>query len=73
MTCPKCGGEMPSRRRNGVEIEQCRDCHAIFLDAGEFERLVGIESSQLGAPDPQGSDDAPEPLHGGSRTLLFLS
>ena len=73
MRCPKCGGEMPSRTRNGVQIEQCRDCHGIFLDPGEFERLIAIESSPLGAPHRDGADDDPAPLHGGSRRPLFLS
>jgi uncharacterized protein len=73
MRCPKCGGEMPSRRRNGVLIEQCRDCHGIYLDPGEFERLIAIESSQLGIPDSDADDDAPAPLHGGARPAVFLS
>jgi Zn-finger nucleic acid-binding protein len=48
MTCPKCGGEMRTHERNGVTIEQCRKCHGIFLDRGEFEQLMGRESSFLG-------------------------
>ena len=49
MTCPKCGGAMRSHARNGVLIDQCRDCHGLFLDAGEFERLMAAEASMLGA------------------------
>jgi Zn-finger nucleic acid-binding protein len=48
MTCPKCGGEMRTHERNGVTIEQCRKCHGIFLDRGEFEQLLSRESSFLG-------------------------
>jgi Zn-finger nucleic acid-binding protein len=48
MTCPKCGGEMRAHQRNGVTIEQCRKCHGIFLDRGEFEQLLSRESSFLG-------------------------
>ena len=48
MACPKCGGEMHAVERNGVTIEQCRKCHGIFLDRGEFEQLLGRESSFLG-------------------------
>jgi uncharacterized protein len=48
MTCPKCGGEMRTHERNGVTIEQCRKCHGIFLDRGEFEQLLGRETSFLG-------------------------
>ena len=48
MTCPKCGGEMHAVARNGVTIEQCRKCHGIFLDRGEFEQLLARETSFLG-------------------------
>lgn len=48
MTCPKCGGAMHTRSRNGVTIEQCTGCHGIFLDRGELEQLIGAESSFLG-------------------------
>jgi Zn-finger nucleic acid-binding protein len=60
MTCPKCGAEMRTHRRNGVTIEQCRKCHGIFLDRGELEQLIGRESSFLGQEgflrsEPEGS------------------
>jgi uncharacterized protein len=48
MTCPKCGGEMHTVERNRVTIEQCRKCHGIFLDRGEFEQLLSRETSYLG-------------------------
>ncbi|HKZ14019.1 MAG TPA: zf-TFIIB domain-containing protein [Solirubrobacterales bacterium] len=48
MTCPKCGGQMHANKRNGVTIEQCRKCHGIFLDRGEFEQLMSRETSFLG-------------------------
>jgi Zn-finger nucleic acid-binding protein len=48
MVCPKCGGEMRTHQRNGVTIEQCRKCHGIFLDVGEFEQLLSRETSFLG-------------------------
>jgi Zn-finger nucleic acid-binding protein len=43
---------MRIHRRNGVTIEQCTKCHGMFLDAGEFEQLLGAESSFLGR-DPR--------------------
>jgi uncharacterized protein len=48
MVCPRCGGEMRGHERNGVHIDQCRKCHGIFLDRGEFEQLLGRETSYLG-------------------------
>ncbi|HVX34502.1 MAG TPA: zf-TFIIB domain-containing protein [Solirubrobacterales bacterium] len=51
MICPKCGAEMRERARNGVIIEQCRGCHGIFLDRGEFEQLLSRETSFLGGDE----------------------
>jgi Zn-finger nucleic acid-binding protein len=48
MTCPKCQAPMRRHKRNGVTIEQCTKCHGIFLDRGELEQLIGVESSFLG-------------------------
>jgi hypothetical protein len=46
---------MRTHERNGVTIEQCRKCHGIFLDRGEFEQLLGRETSYLGdGLDPRG-------------------
>ena len=39
---------MRTHTRNGVTIEQCTRCHGIFLDRGELEQLIGVESSFLG-------------------------
>lgn len=36
---------MRSYERNGVVLEQCNECHGIFLDRGELERLIGAESA----------------------------
>lgn len=46
---------MRTHRRNGVTIEQCTKCHGMFLDAGEFEQLLGAESSFLGQEPPKDS------------------
>lgn len=54
LTCPKCQAPMRSDKRNGVTIEQCTKCHGIFLDRGELEQLIGVESSFLGGYDRPG-------------------
>jgi Zn-finger nucleic acid-binding protein len=64
MICPKCGHEMRTHQRNGVTIEQCRKCHGIFLDRGEFEQLLARETSFLGNDDP--------PANGAGGRLLRL-
>ena len=60
MICPKCGGEMRTHQRNGVTIEQCRKCHGIFLDRGEFEQLLTRETSYFGQADDQRRGQSPE-------------
>jgi uncharacterized protein len=50
LTCPRCGGRMQTHLRNGVAIDQCVKCHGLFLDPGEFERLMAAEHSALGRP-----------------------
>lgn len=52
LVCPKCQGTMSTHARNGVEIEQCERCRGLFLDLGEFERLLAAESSFLGQGSP---------------------
>lgn len=34
--------------KNGIHIDQCEGCHGIFLDQGEREQIVGVESSYYG-------------------------
>jgi Zn-finger nucleic acid-binding protein len=41
---------MRTHLRNGVAIDQCGRCYGIFLDRGEFERLLAAEQSMLGRP-----------------------
>ena len=48
LTCLKCGGAMRTYERNGITIDQCTVCHGIFLDPGEFERLLAAEQTVLG-------------------------
>jgi Zn-finger nucleic acid-binding protein len=31
--------------RQGVHLEQCRECRGIWLDRGELDRLIDVESS----------------------------
>ena len=44
--CPKCGVRLTERPVHGVVIDECRDCHGIWLDPGELERLI----AQAGLP-----------------------
>jgi uncharacterized protein len=44
MNCPRCDGRLHERTYDDVHIDQCDRCQGIWLDAGEFEHLVGKES-----------------------------
>ncbi len=39
MKCPKCGGDLAERDYEGIKIDQCGDCHGVWLDAGELEQI----------------------------------
>ena len=68
MNCPKCDGEMRTHQRNGVTIEQCRRCHGIFLDRGEFEQLLTRETSNLGNGESLGGGPSGGGTVGGDAT-----
>jgi Zn-finger nucleic acid-binding protein len=44
LSCPKCGHPWRSFERNGITVDQCTGCGGVFLDRGELERLIEIES-----------------------------
>lgn len=50
LQCPKCRGVMRTYDRQGVHIEQCDTCRGIFLDFGELEALIRLESQVRQAP-----------------------
>lgn len=64
MTCPKCQGDMSSYERNGIIVDQCKECRGIFLDRGELEHLIGAEQAWSAAP-PQQPQNYQPPAHYG--------
>lgn len=40
MKCPSCGYDLITGKWHGVRIEQCTQCHGIWLDADEAHRLL---------------------------------
>ncbi|MGZ0213063.1 MAG: TFIIB-type zinc ribbon-containing protein [Actinomycetales bacterium] len=62
-TCPKDGAELRPYEGNGVVINQCDGRRGIFLDRGELESSMDVESSFYvgrnpapGYPQPQYPD-----------------
>ncbi len=39
MRCPKCGGQLVEEHHENVDIDKCSDCHGIWLDPGELDKL----------------------------------
>ncbi len=40
MKCPRCGADLRVEHYSGIEVERCPECHGIWFDAHEAERLV---------------------------------
>jgi len=45
MHCPKDGSELHEILFRGITIDRCFNCGGVFLDAKEFEKVAGEESS----------------------------
>jgi uncharacterized protein len=74
LTCPKCSGSMRSYERVGIVIDQCSECRGVFLDRGELEKLIDVESGQARAtagsgvePPARGTQEPRREHHGGTR------
>jgi Zn-finger nucleic acid-binding protein len=44
MICPVCGDKLRAIERSGIEIDICPGCKGIWLDRGELEKLLTVES-----------------------------
>jgi len=40
MKCPKCGADLHTEAYHGVQVDRCKECLGIWLDAGEAETLI---------------------------------
>lgn len=47
MKCPKCGSDLETKLHEAVEVDVCKACGGVWLDAGELEQLAGKESTVL--------------------------
>jgi hypothetical protein len=47
MKCPKCYSDLKEESFHGVNIDRCQQCHGVWLDAGELERLARHEESAV--------------------------
>ena len=47
MKCPKCGGDLVERAFHQTKIDECRDCHGVWLDAGEVQQVLRVRHGAL--------------------------
>lgn len=47
MSCPKCGMSLIEIDYKGVKIDKCSECLGIWLDTGELESILEMESSAI--------------------------
>jgi uncharacterized protein len=46
MHCPKCGHELETITIHHVDVDRCFHCNGLWLDDGEFEKLVKVETTK---------------------------
>lgn len=46
MKCPKCGMNLSEIAKGKVVLDTCFNCHGIWLDQGELERLLQGEGNE---------------------------
>lgn len=40
MKCPKCGYDLITGEWHGIVLDQCTNCHGLWVDAREAERVI---------------------------------
>ena len=40
LRCPKCGNNFAEEQYEGISIDRCTGCDAIYFDAGEVDQLL---------------------------------
>ena len=64
LRCPKCHGDLVVYERQGIVVDQCRDCRGVWLDRGELEHLIDLEAEyvrRMSKPDTASRPDAGDP------------
>ena len=48
MHCPKCGMTLHTVKFKGVDIDRCFNCHGLWLDQGEREKIIAHDDERKG-------------------------
>lgn len=43
MKCPKCGHDLKEREFHHIRVDECVQCHGMWLDKGELEMMSHVE------------------------------
>jgi PAT family beta-lactamase induction signal transducer AmpG len=62
LRCPKCRADMMTLTIDGAEIDRCSDCHGLWFDAGEVDKLRNREAAA--------AIDVGDPAVGKARNLI---
>jgi hypothetical protein len=50
MKCLRCtGASLVTSYRQGIEIDHCPQCHGVWLDRGELDKLIELSSAAVPA------------------------
>jgi uncharacterized protein len=44
--CPRCGGDLKEQHVDDVKIDECQDCHGVWLDPGELDQLRRVNRAR---------------------------
>jgi len=47
MKCPVCSIDLTILERQGIEIDYCPKCRGVWLDRGEFDKIIERSASVL--------------------------
>lgn len=47
MKCLNCNVNLVMTDRSGIEIDYCPDCHGIWLDRGELDKIIERSSQNV--------------------------
>lgn len=67
MNCPRCAITiLVEQNRAGVTVDSCKQCHGMWLDRGELEKLIARAAQELDELESRpsrrpSSDGYPEP------------
>lgn len=58
LMCPNCQSGMKTIDREGVQLDMCPQCHGVWLDRGELQKLIdNVDDAPATQSVPQVDDD----------------